>query len=119
MILKGLLVELIGTDRSAGGATSGKESAVLLLTSAPLFEPTLQRHPGLVLVEEEAGTPGPGFNMVKRASREIEIRRVRAVPVAAEGNDPILGGAFGGRFIWSTDGRFPYSSPIPVFDRFE
>lgn len=49
-------------------------------------------------------------------SERHQVVRVRAVPLV-EG-EPTCG-MFGGNFITTSDSRFPMTSPIPVFDRFE
>lgn len=57
-------------------------------------------------------------------SNGLDGKRVpRCVPVNEDGtlagvNDGRWG-MFGGNFVYTSDSRFPYSFPIPVFDRFE
>jgi hypothetical protein len=41
------------------------------------------------------------------------VVRVKAIPAGRPG------GMFGGRWIHTSDSRFPISGPVPVFDRFE
>jgi len=109
----GLIVDVMGRDCTAGGVTEGKADAVLVGVEGP-FEPR-ESAPALVLEEHDPARTGPGYVMVKKNAGGIS--RVRAVPYVD--GKPKLGGMFGGHFIWTSDSRFPYTAPIPVFDRFE
>ena len=110
--MKGLLVQIMGMDCTNGGVTSGKRNAIVGVPDSGPFEST-QDTPGLVFIEDTGVT---GFLNVHKRTRErdLQIVCVKAVPEGT-GN----GGMFGGHFVWTSDSRFPYSSPVPVFDRFE
>lgn len=112
--MKGLLVFIMGSDCTAGGVTSGKGRAILI-GHPNIFESSPDT-PALVLVEDDTHRQGPGYLNVR--STDYLVMRVRAVPADVDGL-PVLGGMFGGHFIHTSDSRFPYCSPIPVFDRFE
>ena len=107
--MKGLSVDIIGRDCTNYGVTSGKSRATLILDDAPIFEAT-QETPALGLIEDD----GPsGYLMVHSSGK---VRRVKAAPIIDGKPKP---GMFGGHFIFTSDSRFPYDCPIPVFDRFE
>jgi len=96
---KGYIVEIMGTDCTAGGVTSGHKDALLIGEGVPeIFEQSSER-PTLVLRR------GPGG------------RQYVAEPlVQPEG---MCGPMFGGHFIYTSDSRFPSDQPIHVHDRFE
>jgi hypothetical protein len=107
---------IIGHDCTAGGITSKR-----LHVLAPVERGHLRKEdkkidaPPVAFVEADPKPIAAGYLI---ATRGGELRRVRAVPVDDRG-EPMLDGMFGGHFIWSNDSRFPYASPVPVFDRFE
>lgn len=105
--MKGLLVEVMGHDCTAGGVTSGKDAAILVGARIPKLFPPHDGEPTLELV---APSPTLGYRLVMRNGNAM---RVLAKP---HGKPP---GIFGGRWIWSSDSRFPADSPIPVYDRYE
>jgi hypothetical protein len=121
--MKGLLVFIIGDDCTNGGVTSGCKHAVLRVKDCNVFT-SQEGCPGLTLIESDNLREYPGYLNIAHGLRptirpeDAIIRRVRAVPLTEAGN-PVLGGSFGGHYIESCDSRFPYESPIPVFDRFE
>jgi hypothetical protein len=106
----GLYVNVIGTDCTNGGATSGKRNAVVINFDGP-FRPCADS-PALYVVEDE------GVTGRRAVSRSGEVHRVKAVPLDEDGV-PRLGGMFGGHWITTSDARFEYETPIPVHDRFE
>ena len=94
---KGLFVEIIGTDCTNNGVTSGKTHAVLIWPDGPkLVAPTED----LPVLELRYGRGG---------------RRFIAIPYGWADDYPM----FGGHFIYSSDGRFPSDQPIHVHDRKE
>lgn len=107
----GLLVFIMGDDCTNRGATSGKSDAVLINVDGP-FRPS-EHTPALALVEDDGPT---GYLNVRKHSVTAEVHRVKACPVV---DGEVRCGMFGGHFVHTSDSRFPYSSPIPVFDRFE
>jgi len=113
--MKGLLVDVIGSDCTNGGVTSGKKMAVLLSDkkSSQIFEPS-DKAPGLIAVEESAAGSRAGYLVVKN---DWDVIRIRIVPYVD--GEAVLGGIFGGNFIITCDSRYPYATPAPVFDRFE
>lgn len=144
---KGLTCDVMGTDCTNGGVTSGRKSITLIGDGiAEIFEPCDER-PALALVYdlEPRGCAAGQLTLAKpRWLEELgqlvalkdfnalggtdslgrdycgqhRMVRVRAVPVTDEGA-PITGGMMGGNWIESCDSRFPTSAPIPVHDRFE
>ena len=108
--MKGLMVSIMGSDCTNGGATSGKDHAVLEVKGCEVFNSGPDA-PALVLLEDDGCT---GYLNVTK--NENEVHRVKAVPII---DGKPKAGMFGGNFIITSDSRFPYSSPIPVFDRFE
>ena len=97
-----LMVEVMGTDCTNGGATSGKAHAFLVLTGEPEPQredlPLALRFPYLFL----------------RPRRRSQIPM--AVPVGTDKDEYPM---FGGHFIYTSDSRFPFEHPIPVHDRYE
>ena len=118
---KGLLVDVIGTDCTNGGATSGKTRAILIGDGIPeIFEPS-DDAPAIELhYEFEPQGAAPGYVMVARADWASQVlgRRVgfneNLVARARAG-----AGMFGVHFVTTSDIRFPFTAPIPVFDRYE
>jgi len=96
---KGLLVDVMGTDCTNNGVTSGKSRAILVLSDCQVFESS-EDAPALKI---EIGYKG----------------RILAVPYDSEIGKGKCGGMFGGHFIYTSDSRFPHDYPIPVHDRFE
>lgn len=96
-----LLVDVIGTDCTANGITSGQQQAALecvdgFLTHEQVvdqFIPILKLFPG------------------KRNLKYV------AAPIDYEGSGKWY--MFGGHFIYSSDSRFPSDTPIHVHDRNE
>jgi hypothetical protein len=96
--MKGLLVEVMGTDCTNEGVTSGVTEAILAGEGIPeIFEAKAGR-PLLILGEGYKG-------------------RLMAVPAG----QPVgmIGPMFGGHFVYTSDSRFPSGQPIHVHDRFE
>jgi hypothetical protein len=96
--MKGLLVDVFGSNCNNYGVTYKKELAILCGAGfAEIFESNSER-PALVI------RPGRGG------------REFIAVPTeASEDVYPM----FGGNFVYSSDARFPSDQPIHVHDRFE
>jgi len=91
---KGLLVEIMGTDCTNHGVTSGHKQAILVGEGIPeIFE--------------------PGDLPVLKLAKGYGTRKYIALPVNKNG------GMFGGHFIYSSDSRFPSDAPIHVHDRYE
>lgn len=115
--MKGLLVSIIGTDCTNGGASSGTDKAVLSVDDCDIFESGPDT-PGFVALEyEDWETCRAGYPVVRKCDGKIV--RVKVVPVFEIDDAPAEGGMFGGNFLTTSDSRFPYYGPIPVFDRFE
>ena len=96
---KVLIVDIMGTDCTNNGVTSGKTDAYLLNDEGP-FEVDIEsenlRFPILELCE------GP-YNT-------INVKPINT------GNKWYM---FGGHFVYSSDSRFPSHQPIHVHDRHE
>jgi hypothetical protein len=123
--IRGLMVDVIGHDCTAGGVTSGKKHAVLVwpgMTESdrvfapradmPLLEVEIDENPiglrcGYLAVYDGGST---GFISSKHEPRIVRV----LVKPAGKAH-----GSFGGHFVTTSDGRFPFSGPIPVFDRYE
>lgn len=121
---EGLGVEVMGMDCTAGGVTSGQRRVFLRVPGVHAGGPGV--HPVAVLtldVELDANplSAAPGLCVVAKpefvfeltGERRAAVCRVRAIPPALESMSTM----FGGHFVWSSDSRFPFSSPIPVHDR--
>ena len=108
---KGLLVNVFGTDCTAGGVTSGKTKAILIGDGIPeIFEPS-EDAPALYL-EVRSTSFGKGHLYL---DHQGNTHKVIVSPNEVENRS----GMFGGNFIHSSDSRFPFTAPIRVFDRFE
>lgn len=115
--MKGLMCSIYKTgnyDCTAGGVSAAAEHAVVNVEGCEIFESS-DAMPALMFVESPADILGPGYVMVRKDGQTV---RVKAVPV---GNldKPRQGGMFGGNFVACSDSRFPYHTPVPIFDRFE
>lgn len=100
--LKGLLVSIMGDDSTNGGVTSGKKMAILVGSDIPRIFEVSEEHPAMKIIKG-AGT-----------------REHIAVPYDHEERSKgVIGGMFGGHFIYCSDSRFPYEHPIHVHDRYE
>jgi len=95
---RGLMVEIMGTDCTSNGVTSGKSHILLLCEDGPFKIKEGDSY--LTIVPGWAG------------------RKAMAIPVI---NGKPKAGMFGGHFIYSSDSRFGKFSdqPIHVHDRFE
>jgi hypothetical protein len=141
--MKGLHCNIMGTDCTAGGITSGRRD--ITLTGDGIngpFEPD-ESAPELRLEYDlnPQGAMAGQLSVAKvswlRALGEItlggcsefecmsadwasrhQIVNVVARPVDEDGKVK-RGGMFGGHYIKTSDSRFPVTSPIPVHDRFE
>lgn len=144
---KGLMVDIMGSDCTNGGVTSGVTHAVLIgdgiceVFSSHDDMPAL----GLDYDLEPQGCAAGQLTLAKpRWLEELgqlvalkdfhalagidqqgrdycgQHRMVRVVarPLDEDGNTR-KGGMFGGNWIESCDSRFPTTAPIPVHDRFE
>lgn len=126
----GLMVDVIGSDCTGGGVTSGADRAILVWPGmiddydrvfapregVPLLEVEVDEEPrglraGYLVVHKGQRTPR-GMMSEYRVGTE-RIVRVRVKPY---GREP---GMFGGHFVVTSDSRFPFSGPVPVFDRYE
>ena len=145
--MKGLSCEILGTDCTNRGITSGARGAILCGDGiCEIFEPSDDR-PALALcyefeprgcragqltlakprwLEELGRLPDPlkDWNALNGRDRELkcysqqhEMVRVVARPIVD--GEVRTGGMFGGHYIESCDARFPTTAPIPVHDRFE
>jgi hypothetical protein len=109
---KGLVVEVMGMDCTAGGVTSGKRHVVLV---GPMFPEIFAPRPDMPALEVEVDEDPVGLRggylavLGKYPGDDPRIVRVRAKPAGAK-----YSGAFGGHFVHCCDSR-----PIPVFDRYE
>ena len=106
-------VSIIGTDCTNGGVTSGQDHAhVIAEKDVPqLGHDAIEGElPLLVFLEDQGPT---GHLVIKHGG---SIHRVKAVPLV---NGKPQGGMFGGHFLYTSDSRYPYENPVPVFDRFE
>jgi hypothetical protein len=113
-----LRVDVLGRDCTNGGVTSGRDAIQLNRCSGPSsdYEPGATEHYFFLEIVEEPGHGArPGRDVV---SRKGDVKHVRAVPIDVDGK-PMLGGMFGGHWIWTSDSRFPFHTPVPVHDRFE
>lgn len=124
---QGLSVEVMGSDCTNGGVTSGKKSAFLRLPGVhagggyngdPQLVVDIEFEPDpkaliagqLVLVKGAFAAQWTG------SDAPLQLARVIVRPVLApEGKRPM----FGGHFVYSSDSRFPFTAPLKVFDRFE
>ena len=107
---------VIGPDCTNGGVTSGKDSIRLgedLALVVDFSAPWIVRHGYLGILQEEFLYYLRGLRLHAPSDRVV---RMRAVPIID--GEP-KSGIFGGRWIMSSDVRFPAEGPIPVFDRFE
>ncbi len=122
--MTGLSVSVIGADCTAGGVTSEKTRAILVGPGVPEIFASSADSPALAFdAEFEPQGASAGYKLVadrkwasKVLGREVNedlVVRARAYPVGREG------GSFGGHYITTSDSRFPFESPLPVFDRFE
>jgi hypothetical protein len=124
--MKGLLVFIMGDDCTNSGATSGKHKALLVGPGIPeIFSPSDDTP--TIEFEFEFDPQGHklGYRMVakpewarmilERTVYDNENLVVRALAKPA-GSPP---GMFGGHYIMTSDSRFPFEGPLPVFDRFE
>lgn len=103
--MKGLIFDIYrsadGIDCTNGGQSSRVQHGTLIGQGIPeIFEPTPDA-PAFVLVEKH----------VRGLGLCIHLKPVDAKPGAWL--------MFGGNFGYSTDGRFPSSSPIAIHDRQE
>lgn len=101
---------VMGTDCTAGGLTSGKES-VVLETEYNVREPADDT--GYLVLEAYADLPACKKGCAAVPNGGSQGLRVIARPVGKPA------GMFGGHFIYSSDSRFPFSTPIKVYDRYE
>ncbi len=124
----GMYVSVIGRDCTANGVTSGKTRAVVVWPGmidnydrvfrpnedAPLleieFDEGSQLRAGYLAVHKGKRTPR-GF--MSEYGGPPRIVRVRVKPYGKPA------GSFGGHYIETSDSRFPFEGPIPVFDRYE
>jgi len=140
--LTGLICNIMGTDCTNGGTTSGRKNVTLIGDGirGP-FEPS--EDAPAVWLEYDLDPKGVRAGQLAVASvawlRSIkglragctdfecihddwtskhQIVRVVARPLKEDGT-PRTGGMFGGNYIKTSDSRFPMSAPIPVHDRFE
>lgn len=102
--LYGMLVEVMGSDFTLNGVTSGKTRAILVGKGIPEIFEVDDEYPALTLV--------PGYG---------KQRSLMAVPVNEDGKPKVGRPMFGGHFIYSSDSRFTQISdqPVHVMDRFE
>lgn len=142
--MKGLHVSVHGTDCTNGGVTSGRKTVTLIGPGIPeLFEAS-EEYPAVIIVVDfdpdkiQAGQltvakpkwlaevgidkrPTDDFTAFRDQAgwtQRHQIVNVVARPVDAEGN-PVNGGMSGGHYVSCCDSRYPFTSPIPVHDRFE
>jgi hypothetical protein len=98
----GIIVDIIGTNATNGGITSGKKVALLVDPKNPNFGPRLvkdHKHDMPVLIVLSCYTN-------KRHFMAFDAITLQS-------------GMFGGHFIYTSDSRFPSEQPIHVHDRFE
>jgi hypothetical protein len=122
---EGLSVDVMGSDCTNGGATSGQRRVFLRVPG--VHAGGVARGETILTLDVEvdadtgAAAPGrcviakPDFVFSLTGERRAAVCRVRAIPPALEDARPM----FGGHFVWSSDSRFPFESPIPVHDRVE
>jgi hypothetical protein len=141
--MKGLLVDIQGTDCTAGGVTSGHDKALLVGDGLPeIFDardglPVLRleydlfpegAQPGRLMVakpgwleevdpatERQPDDP-TGFMRPDWVGRH---RIVRAVARPIDHDSEKQWGMYGGHDVHTSDGRFPFTGPLPVHDRYE
>lgn len=126
---EGVYVAVMGDDCTNGGATSGHRSVFLRVPGSGMTGPgeqsTIPVLELLVDVDPDLNAVAPGRLVVAKAGFVRRLTgapygcmgyaRVRAVPVGADPRRL----RFGGHWVWSSDSRFPFESPVPVFDRIE
>lgn len=121
-------VDVIGHDCTNHGVTS-RQTSILLQLSCGNFDVTDGKASLMLDVEVDAdpSVGKSGYLLVAKrefiklltgVARDGVICRVKAKP-AGEHAGRLGRPMFGGHFITSSDSRFPFHSPIPVFDRFE
>lgn len=141
--MKGLHVSVHGIDCTNGGVTSGRKSVTLIGDGVEgPFEPC-DEFPAVILeydleprgaqagqlsvakphwLQKVAGAPKGNGSPYECLGQDwaSQHRIVNAVarPVDENGK-AIRGGMAGGHHIETCDSRFPFTSPIPVHDRFE
>ncbi len=121
----GLLVNVMGTDCTNGGATSGAKEALLVgpgvpqvfaANGLPILELSFDLFPQGVRPGAEVVA---GQSWLQRVDPHgagcRRVVRMLVKPFGSERRSPM----FGGHFIYSSDSRFPTMSPLPVHDRFE
>jgi len=141
--MKGLTVWIQGRDCTNRGVTSGQETATLCGDGIVELNHPRADAPALV-IEYDLEPKGAKAGQLSVAKPEwlnkvgagpkpssdplaclrddhaagFKIVNVVARPVNGDGQ-PRRGGMFGGHYVKTSDSRFPFTSPIPVHDRFE
>jgi len=101
----------MGSNCTNGGVTSNKRDVILIGEGIPeIFEPS-ERSPAVYL-HIRPDTLCAGHMAL---GKDGSVKRVMVSPSEVDGRH----GMFGGQFVYSSDGRFPFTAPIHVFDRFE
>lgn len=124
--MKGLLVFIMGGDHTNGGVTGAKHKALLVGPGIPeIFSPDHDAPALEIEFEFEPKGAKAGYKMVASPEWASEVLGrpvgyndnlvVRALAKPAGGNR----GMFGGHYVSTSDSRFPFEGPLPVFDRFE
>lgn len=144
---KGLMCDIMGSDCTNGGVTSGVDHVVLIGDGIAEIFSDHEDMPAVALDYdlEPQGCAAGQLTLAKprwleelgklKALKDFHAiagideqgrdycgqhRMVRVVarPIDEQGN-VLRGGMFGGNWIESCDSRFPTTAPIPVHDRFE
>lgn len=121
---KGLRVNVMGSDCTNGGVTSGKSYATLIGPGIPeIFEadedaPALYLHYDLEPTGLRKGCMAVAswswLQAIGRTPNGNTLARVIISP-----DEDTEGGMFGGNHITCSDSRFPFETAVKVFDRFE
>lgn len=105
-----LFCSVIGSDCTNHGVTSGKSHVTVECVPGADSGADLQ-----VSINYDYKPLRAGYLVVVEDRRsEPRIARVMAWPANKE-----RPGMFGGNFVKTSDSRFPFATPIPVFDRYE
>lgn len=127
--IHGMLVEIMGADCTNGGVTSGRRHAVLVWPGMLDYDRVFAAHETAPLLEVEIDENPKqlraGYLAVHKGERtargmiseyRLGTERIVRVRVKPYGKSP---GMFGGHYVETSDSRFPFSGPLPVFDRYE
>lgn len=118
-----IFCSVMGMDCTNGGVTHGREHVQLDMVSTTFRAEEGDKPDDLVLTIdwETPMATAPGYLVIAEpffakhftGEKRHAICRVMA---HQRGKPP---GMFGGHFIYTSDSRFPFTTPIPVFDRYE